>query len=123
VDANFFSDGTMRSPYSFTTAATDAEWFDPAVYEGNIYAQAWTEGQYASTVQNFLITARSGNTLTIDTNLTATTLASNLTAGIRTLMSFQSYNGTAFEKAFAHIADNGTNPTLGSAADPAKEYG
>jgi 2-keto-3-deoxy-6-phosphogluconate aldolase len=104
---------------------TDAEWFNPEVYDGSIYAQAWTEGQYATTVQNFMIRARSANVLTINTNLTATTLATNLTAGLRTLMSFQAYtsSNTMFQNAFAHIADNASTPTLGAAADSAKEYG
>ena len=125
LDANFFSIASGHSPFDFTASVTDAEWFNPEVYDGSIYAQAWTEGQYATTVQNFIITARSVNVLTVNTNLTATTLATNLTAGLRTLMSFQAYtsSNTMFQNAFAHIADNASTPTLGAAADSAKEYG
>ena len=85
----------------------------------------WTEGQYATTVQNFGITARNGSTLTVDTNLTATTVATNLSGGARTIMSFQAYStgSTTLQLAFAHIADNGNPPTLGSSSAPAKEYG
>lgn len=125
VSDNFYTTGTTRSPFDTALLATDADWFDPSVYGAKIYCQMWTEGQYATTVQNFGITARSGSSLTVDTNLTATTVATNLSGGARTIMSFQAYStgSTVMQLGFAHIADNGNPPTLGSSLAPAKEYG
>jgi hypothetical protein len=125
VSDNFYTTGTTRSPFDNSIQATDADWFDAEVYGAKIYCQMWTEGQYATTVQNFGITARNGSTLTVDTNLTATTVATNLSGGARTIMSFQAYStgSTTLQLAFAHIADNGNPPTLGSSSAPAKEYG
>ncbi len=123
VDANFFSSTTSRSPFNPDQDATDADWFDTSIYGGSIACEVWTEGDY-STVQTFNVTARSGNTLTVSANLTAASVATNLTGGARTVMSFRGYDDalTALQRAFAHIADNGSNPSLGTSADSPKEY-
>lgn len=123
VDSTYFC-GSARSPFDPDSDATDADWFDPTIYGDAIACEVWTEGSYASTVQTFNVTARTGNTLTVSANLTAASVATNLSGGARTLMSFRGYNDalTSLQRAYAHIADNGSNPTLGTGNDDPKEY-
>jgi len=113
--SNTFSLSTWPIIGNGAIGATDADWFDPAFYGGNVRATVWTEGKWASTKQTFQITGRSGNVLTINTNLTATTMATNLGLGERTLISFDTYhttNNTARQNAFAHTADNSSPPDI-----------
>jgi hypothetical protein len=124
VVANVFSKPAQFIPFTQTTGATDADWFDPAKYGGNVRCEVWTEGKYATTVQTFQVTSRTGNTLTVDTNLTAASVATNLGAGEKTYMSFRIYSstlGTTLQRQYAHAASNAIPSLLDSAHTP-KEY-
>jgi len=124
VDANYFSATSQFIPFTTTRGATDAEWFDPIDYGGNIYCIIWTEGEYAASVASFQVTSRTGNTLTVNTNMTALTVATNLGLGKRTIMSFAVYSaslGTSLQRQYAHAASNSSPPLLDS-TNAAKEY-
>jgi hypothetical protein len=123
LSANKFSLATWPIIGSGAIGATDADWFDPTFYGGNIRATAWTEGKWATTRQTFQITGRSGNVLTINTNLTALSVATNLGLGERTLLSFDTYSttlNTDKQNAFAHTADNSSPPDINGGRH--KEY-
>lgn len=117
LSANEFSRAIWPTPGTGNFGAVDADWFDPSIYKGNIRCMIWTEGKWATTKQTFKVTSRlSANVLTIDTNLTATSVATNLGAGENTLISFDTFDSsdTTRQKAYAHIADNGLPPVIGS---------
>jgi len=117
LSANEFSRAIWPTPGTGNFGAVDADWFDPSIYKGNIRCMIWTEGKWATTKQTFKVTSRlSANVLTIDTNLTATSVATNLGSGENTLISFDTFDSsdTTRQKAYAHIADNGLPPVIGS---------
>jgi len=117
LSANEFSRAIWPTPGTGNFGAVDADWFDPSLYKGNIRCMIWTEGKWATTKQTFKVTSRlSANVLTIDTNLTATSVATNLGSGENTLISFDTFDSsdTTRQKAYAHIADNGLPPVIGS---------
>lgn len=115
LNANTFSLPEWPRIGTGLIGATDADWFDPAFYGGNVRAMIWTEGKWATTKQTFQITGRSGNVLTVNTNLTATSVATNLGLGEKTLISFDTYHtssNTAKQNAYAHTADNSSPPDI-----------
>lgn len=123
LDANYFTSPGSRNPFT-NGAVTDADFFDPSIYGDDITCELWSQDDYAGTVQTFKVTARNGNVLAVDTNLSATAPITRL-GTVRAILGFQGYDlaGSAFQRAYAHIADNGNPPTLGGAADAAKHYG
>jgi hypothetical protein len=117
ISANAFSYSQGPIPGSGEPGATDADWFDPALYEGDVTGTLWNEGKWNSTKTTFKITSRTGNVLTVDTNMTGSTAATNLGLGERTLLSFNVYSGanTARQNSYAHTADNSSPPDINGA--------
>jgi len=124
LDPNYYTTSDMANPFNMEQRATDADWFDPTIHGDPISIRIWTEGKYGSTMQTVSCTARVGNVLTIGTNLTANTVATNLTAGERTIISFGVWptGGAYFAQKYAFIANNSAILGAGSTDSPAKEW-
>jgi hypothetical protein len=123
IASNHFSDPEATIPHTGLPGAQDGEWFRANdVYEGNIAGIIWNEGDQPN-AQSITISARAGSILTITPNLTATSIKTNLDAGVDTWISLAPYNSAAVsprQLAYAHIADNGSPPELDG--NKAKEY-
>lgn len=118
MDGYFSVDGEHHSSNDYS----DASFFDPLDYGGNIDIEVWSQGAYSGTVQSVEISARNGNVLSIDTDITLTTVATNLSGDDRpTFIGFGGYADaiTARQKAYAHISD-GDPPDLNG--DNSKVY-
>ncbi len=126
VDANYFSTSEQRNPFNADEGATDADWFDPTIHDADIPIRIWTEGQYGTTLETTTITGRAGNVLTISDNLTALDVATNLTGGARTIISFDTWPtdaSTYLIQKYAYIANTEEELGSGDASESrAKEF-
>lgn len=121
--ANAFCDTADSPPFSeeVLAEAVDADWFDPTSHSDTLEVFIWEEGDITNTATK-TISARSGNTVTINSALSAG-LQSAISGGDRVLMTFAPWGAalSALQKSYAYVASNTAPPLLGG-ADQAKEF-
>lgn len=123
VASNHFTESTQTIPHTGLPGAQDGEWFRANdIYEDSITAIIWNEGDYANR-ESVVISSRSGSSIELDSSLVTASIATNLGLGIDTYVTFDAYDSTPTsprQNQFAHIASNGSPPTVGGQG--AKEY-
>ncbi len=105
---------------------SDAAFFDPDDYGGEIHCELWPEsGRYSGTVVGVVVVGRSGDVLTLQSALSPAdeaALQAYLDDGVPLVLSFAAYDVTYSDrqKAYAHMAASDTKKL--DSTDSPKEY-